>query len=98
MIQAAYAFWTTILNAMWHIKYNRSVRLTHVYTIAGLKQGWYCGFPGLMIVLCADVERTWKKHQWIFYILMWSTYLNEKQDAGEDNSFCERQSLTWLQL
>jgi hypothetical protein len=24
MIQAAYAFWTTFLNAMWHMKYNRS--------------------------------------------------------------------------
>ena len=30
------------------------------------------------------------KRQWIFYILMWSTYLNEKQDAGDDNSFCNR--------
>jgi hypothetical protein len=24
MIQAAYAFWTMFLNAMWHMKYNRS--------------------------------------------------------------------------
>jgi hypothetical protein len=24
MIQAAYAFWTTFLNAMWHMKYSRS--------------------------------------------------------------------------
>jgi hypothetical protein len=23
MIQAAYAFWTTLLNVMWHMKYNR---------------------------------------------------------------------------
>ncbi len=30
------------------------------------------------------------KCQWIFDILMWSTYLNEKQDAGDDNSFCDR--------
>jgi hypothetical protein len=32
-----------------------------VYIITGLKQGWYCGFPGLMTVLYADVERMWKK-------------------------------------
>jgi hypothetical protein len=60
MIQAAYAFWTTFLNAMWHMKYNRSKADPCLY-YRWTKTGLALWLSWLRTVLYADVKRTWKK-------------------------------------